>query len=250
MSRIIRTGVLRDAVRSFPAGKIFGDLTPNKKREQARIFQMTSFEGSTDTGEDRGEDAKKLIEEAKEKAEKYLKEAKKKASNIEREAYEKAFVQGEKAGMEIGKKKAEPIIDSFYEIIEELSTFREKICDESENELVKLALAISRGIIHQELTLNQEVVINNVKAALKNAIGVGGIKIRVSPLDIEFIRECKPQILESIEGSANIVLEEDRGIIRGGCIVETDFGDIDARIESQIEELDRVLRSSLRDLEG
>lgn len=244
MSRIINADMPDSALKPFSMSDISDERSLPEKWSPEHLFERSRFKDSTDMWKDSGE----LQEKGKEEADRYIKEAKKRASDIEREAYKKAFAQGERAGIEIGKKKAESEINRFYKTVEELSGFRERIYEGCENELVKLALVISRSIIHQELTLNKEVILSIVKAILKNAIGAGEIKIRVSPLDIEFIRQSRPQILNSIDGLKNIILEEDRSIIRGGCIVETDFGDIDARIEKQIEELDRALRSSMRDM--
>ncbi len=247
LTRILRAGEQSGLLKSFPMSEISGGRSPARHDLPDDPFQRTGPEITGWPLETPEERSRSLIEEAKEKADRTIKDAEKRRSDIERDAYEKAFAQGEKAGMEMGKKKAEPVIDNFYRTIEELSALKAKIYQESENELVILASCIARSILHQELTTNQEVTIGIVKAALSNAIGIGGIRIRVSQYDIEFIRQCKPQILDSIEGLTNITLEEDGSILRGGCVVETDFGDIDARIESQIAEMDRVLRSSLRD---
>jgi flagellar assembly protein FliH len=49
--------------------------------------------------------------------------------------------------------------------------------------------------------------------------------------------EVKKDFLQSFDGLHNVVLEEDTSIKRGGAIVETMFGEVDARLESQIKEI-------------
>ncbi|MFH1624719.1 MAG: FliH/SctL family protein [Pseudomonadota bacterium] len=216
--------------------EISADEALPKKGTPEHLFERTGVERSADS-----------MEEAREEANRLIREAKKKASDIEREAYEKAFDQGEKAGLEIGRKKAEPFIHSLHETLEGLNTLRQRIYERTEGELVRLTLATARSIIHREITGDKEVILDTIRAALKNVIGVGEIKIKINPFDIAFVREWKPKILSSIDGLKNITLEEDTSILQGGCIVETDFGDIDARIEKQIEEAEELLRSCLRD---
>ncbi|MDY7034120.1 MAG: FliH/SctL family protein [Thermodesulfobacteriota bacterium] len=244
---MIHADTVNGQLKPYSLENISVKKNSGKKGEQEGFSEWMGFKRSTGSKKSIEQYSKDFKKEARKEADRCIQEAKKRASEIEREAYEKAFAQGEQAGIEMGRKKVEPVIHSFHEILEDLSSLRERIYEKSEHELIKLALVISRSIIHQEITLNREIVLNTVKAALQNAIEVGGIKIRVNPFDMEFIRQCRPQLLSSTEGIKSITIEEDKSILNGGCVVETDFGDVDARIENQIEELDRVLRYNVKD---
>ena len=250
LTKIIRADELNNELRPYSLKSISTrKKTANKNdvKASADWAISTKFGDSKKVNDHHSTD---FMEQAKKEAERLVREAKQKASDIEREAYEKAFAQGEQAGTEMGMKKVEPVINSLHQVLEDLGNLREKIYENSESELVKLALLISRRVLQKEISLNREVVLNTVKAALKNAVGEGGIKIRISPLDMEFIRECRPQILSSTDGIKQVTIEEDGAILHGGCIIETDFGAVDARIENQIKELDLILRPNLKDLEG
>jgi flagellar assembly protein FliH len=63
------------------------------------------------------------------------------------------------------------------------------------------------------------------------------MKIRLNPQDFHYMMEVKKDFLQSFDGLHNVVLEEDTSIKRGGAIVETMFGEVDARLESQIKEI-------------
>ena len=247
LSRIIKVDMSDSELRPFSMRDISAGRPAPGKPALKSLFKKAGYKGSAHPSENRQLGADELLNRAIQEADRCIRDAKTKVSDIEREAYEKAFAKGEQAGVEMGMKKAEAVTNSFYNILEELSVLREKIYEKSENELVKLALVVSRSIIHQELTLSKEVVLNTIKSVLRNTVGIGRLKIRISPLDIDFIRRNNTDILRSIDGLKSITLEEDTSIIRGGCVIETDFGDIDARIENQIEELDRVLKTSLRE---
>ena len=66
------------------------------------------------------------------------------------------------------------------------------------------------------------------------------IKIRVNPSDYHFLKEQAFQFLNHIDNPGNITFEEDKTIENGGCFIETSLGDIDARIEKQLQTVNEV----------
>ena len=68
------------------------------------------------------------------------------------------------------------------------------------------------------------------------------VVIRVNLADLQMATEHTREILEKIEKVGKITVMEDSTVDRGGCIIETDFGQIDARISAQLKEIeDRIL---------
>lgn len=169
----------------------------------------------------------------------------KRTREIEELAYSRGFQQGERAGMEWGKKKAEPVLNNFQQALLELGKIKEEIYMKAEKETVSLALAIARKIVCKEVSTNKEVILNIIKEALKKVLDHKGIKIRVSPADLQFVKDSKLQLLDSIDAAEGIIFEEDPSIREGGCIIETSLGDIDARIDKQIQMVEEAFKSQL-----
>jgi flagellar assembly protein FliH len=63
------------------------------------------------------------------------------------------------------------------------------------------------------------------------------IKIRLNPLDHERMSKLTPALIAGFEGIRSIALEADEAIGPGGAVIETAFGEIDATIEQQLEEI-------------
>ena len=161
---------------------------------------------------------------------------------LERKAYEKGFTQGEAAGVNLGLKKMEVVLENFMVLTEELQNIKKKICENSEKELLELSLSIARKVLHEEIKLNSEVIMGIMKDSIAKASTSSKIKIRVNRSDMEFAILCKPELIRLRDGIETIIFEEDETVSKGGCIVETDCGYIDGRVESQIEEInDRLL---------
>jgi flagellar assembly protein FliH len=180
--------------------------------------------------------------EAKKEAEKYLSEAKLKAERIEREAYEKGLEEGKSIAMEEGRKAVVPLIETVKKILTEVSGLKGNIYKTIESEMLELIFAVSESVIHREIAADKEMVLNTIKAAVAGIIGKEEIAIKVNPEDLEAARKIKTDIMSSINGLKNVAIDGDPSIGRGGCVVETNFGSIDARIEQQIEEIKQTLK--------
>jgi|GEM_PF-1152968 len=206
-------------------------------------FEFTDIGGSLIQTKN---DALHLLEEAEKKADRYLMEARKKIPMIEKEAYEKGFFQGEQSGLEIGERKIKAIADNFSQIVAELGKIKRKIYQDNEKEIIDMAIKISEKIVHQEISLNNEVIVSVAKAAISQAVDRENLIIKINPADFETVLKYKPKIMDSMDGINVILLKKDEGILRGGCVVETDFGDIDAQIDHQQEEVKNTLDNNPR----
>jgi flagellar assembly protein FliH len=82
------------------------------------------------------------------------------------------------------------------------------------------------------------VVISNVVQALRKVKGRGNIIIRVNMVDVKLTTEHVKDFIQLMEGAKSIQVVEDSTVDPGGCVIETDFGEIDARISSQLAELE------------
>ena len=82
----------------------------------------------------------------------------------------------------------------------------------------------------------------NIVQALRKLKSKADVVIRVNLADLELATEHTKDLIEKVERVGKITLMEDSTVDRGGCIIETDFGQIDARISSQLKEIEeRVL---------
>ena len=162
---------------------------------------------------------------------------------IQEKAYAKGFARGEKAGIESGKEKIESVVNSINKGLSELIKIRQDIYLETEQEIVKLAMAIARKVVCNEIRVNKDTVVNVVKEAVEKVEGNEKVKVRLSCKDFQFIKSEKPAIINKIINIENVGFEMDDSIPDGGCIIETESGDIDARIEKQFQAVEEAFES-------
>jgi flagellar biosynthesis/type III secretory pathway protein FliH len=161
------------------------------------------------------------------------------------EGLEKGLNEGEKTGSERAARKLEPVLDSLRQALLQLQTLRQDTYQRIEKEVVELALAIARKVICREIAVDKEVVVCVAREALAKVEDPGKITLKLNPSDLQFINETKYQLSEMIGNIDNITLEPEGSIQSGGCVVETELGQIDARIEHQLQAVEESFRTAL-----
>jgi flagellar assembly protein FliH len=195
------------------------------------------------------DEAQTLRREAQDEAEKIIAEAREKAREIENDsrsafeaerkgAEEQGRAAGREAGFAEGKAEVERLIQRTQVVLERAQDRRGEILAETEQEIIDLVLLISRKVIKVISENQRNVVISNVVQALRKVKGRGNIIIRVSMVDLKLTTDHIKDFIQLVEGAKSLQVVEDSTVDPGGCIIETDFGEIDARISSQLAELE------------
>ena len=170
------------------------------------------------------------------------------AEKTEEQAYNEGFEKGEWDGLESVKGKFESVLKCLSESIAELERAKKELLLRTEREAVELSLAIAEKIVHHEVKINREVVLDIINAALKKVVDPKKIQIRLAPSDFKFLNDAKPHISGLEEDFEKVTFEEDKSIMDGGCVIETNLGDIDARIEKQLQAVEEAFRSEINKL--
>jgi flagellar assembly protein FliH len=195
------------------------------------------------------DEAQSLKRQAMDESEKIIAEAREKAREIEndsrsafeaerKDAEERGRIAGREAGFVEGKAEVERLIQRTQVVLERAQDKRAEILAETEQEIIDLVLLISRKVIKVISENQRNVVISNVVQALRKVKGRGNIIIRVNMVDVKLTTEHIKDFIQLVEGSKSLQVVEDSTVDPGGCVIETDFGEIDARISSQLSELE------------
>ena len=159
-------------------------------------------------------------------------------------------------GFEEGKAAAEEALRSEYEtrMLEErnrlsvaingIETQLTHLYERIEREAYQFSLAVAGRIIEREVTLDDQIVVRQVREAIRRVVGVESIKLRVHPLDEPVIREQRNVVLTSTDSVRELIIEADEKVEKGGCIIESGSGNIDARRSTQLKQIEAALFGS------
>jgi flagellar biosynthesis/type III secretory pathway protein FliH len=177
-----------------------------------------------------------------EQCERMIQEAQLRVSEMEKEAYGKGFAEGQKAGMEVGESMGETLLKQYSSDLDALNRLRKELFSTSEKEVIRLSLEVARKIIKREVAIDDELILTLVKVALNRVADQTLITIRVNPRDYQSIERHRTAgigVADNAAVSESVKLVEDPLIARGGCVIETESGTIDARVEEQLREIER-----------
>ena len=181
------------------------------------------------------------IKDAQDQAEAILRKARQEKESIEMEAYQKGLEQGQAQGQMIAVKKIEPLIDTMAKGIEELKKIRQLIIEKHQDQLFEILFLIAEKVIHREIQISPDIILDTVKSACTHLMGTDEIRLRLHPSDFEYIRDIERILSQNLTGKRLIHFIEDTSLDRGGIIIDTEFGEIDASIRSQIDHMKEVL---------
>ena len=176
--------------------------------------------------------------------EKAKSEAEIKAKKIESEAYEKSYNSGREEGYNEGKKEIDRLIYKLNQIVSRAVDIKKEIIESSEKQIINMILTAIRKIVKDEITSRKQIVLNNIKETLKYLKDKEQIDIRVNLNDLELVTSQKEYFLNKVESLKYINIYEDSRVEPGGVIIDTHFGTIDARISTQLREIENAIKDT------
>jgi len=156
---------------------------------------------------------------------------------IKKNSYQKGFEEG-------GQKERKKVVETMAilkKIVKDMEVKKEAVLNEMEGKIVQIAIATAKKIIKKEINEDPETIVRVTREALKRIKHAQKVTIKVNPQDWTKLKEIQSELLSSSLREGSIHIEKDEAIARGGSLVETDKGIIDARIEQQIDEVDKAL---------
>lgn len=190
---------------------------------------------------DAEKEAQDIVNKAQAEAQEIIAKAHSEEKEIRDSAYRKGYDEGQKSGYNDGQSELNRLIERVHKIVESVMNRREEILRDTEQQIVDLVILMTRKIV-KIISENQKgVVLSNVLSALKKVKTRCSVIIRVNIEDLKLTSEHTGEFIKRVEAVQGITVIEDSSVDKGGCVVETDFGAIDARIASQLGELENKI---------
>lgn len=190
------------------------------------------------------DESERAIEKNKFEAEKIIKDAELKATDIEHDAYKQGHEYGRDEGYKDGQAEVIRLIDRLSTVVSKAVDVRDEIMRSSEKLMVDMILMIAKKVIKDEIMERRDVVVNNIREALKRIKESDRVDIRVNFADLDMTTAHKEEFVKMLETVKHVNIYEDSRIERGGCIIETDIGAIDARVSTQLDAIEEAIRNT------
>ena len=204
----------------------------------------TIIRSSGTTGTDRGSafnfddmaaHANQYLDETRRQAEAIIAQAHSEADQIRAQATNEGRVAGEQqANQALESRIAETVLPTIRSVTGELATAREAWVAQWERQLIGLATSIAEKVVRREIANQPEITLELIQDSLKLAAGSPQLTVRLSPADYDTLGDQVGRLAEHIGSVGKTDVVRDDHISPGGCRVDSEFGQIDQQIESQL----------------
>jgi flagellar assembly protein FliH len=152
----------------------------------------------------------------------------------------------EKTRRDVEREYTDKLVRKYEEVYKILQQFDESFIDYEkafEKLVIETAFEVAKKIVQREIS-NDTIINENVRIAINKIMGANEVRLKLNPSDIDEMTEASKNL---IHGSSfnKIKIEPDACIEQGGCLIETEIGSVDARISTQLSEMQKQLEDSL-----
>jgi flagellar biosynthesis/type III secretory pathway protein FliH len=153
--------------------------------------------------------------------------------------------EGLAAGRALAEAELEPLRAAFQAATAALGGARDGAIEVVEARAVELAVLLAEKIVAAALELDPHHLLSVAAGALRHLVDKDEVVLEVNPADVALLQSELESLDATVGGPKSIAVVGERRVGRGGCIVRTREGEIDARIEAQLERAAELLRKSL-----
>lgn len=162
-----------------------------------------------------------------------------------KEAYRLGLEEGRKSAFERVSAEISERLESFDVLISNIKDLKTHMASFNEAHLIQLAFQMAARLAKSNLAGNNEAMIEILRDAVGLAQDEENVTVHVSRSQFDFMEQLKNETGREFEFIKKIRFEHSDEVSDGGCIVETNYGEVDARIEQRIDQLWKVLSENI-----
>jgi hypothetical protein len=128
--------------------------------------------------------------------------------------------------------------------LDDMTRLKSRLVKRYEKDILETIFAIAKKVIHTHMQMEETAVRDTILEALNLTTEKRDIILKINPEDFEFVEKLRPELFSRHMNVKSIAITSDPTITRGGCLLETPSGDVDASIETQLDNLHQSLKDA------
>ena len=163
---------------------------------------------------------------------------------LKREAYEASREAQDVVSVAQEKARQDGYTEGLSKWNEILAGTSQKAADLTkawEDTMLKLSVRVAEKIIGEQLKLHPDTIVSIIKEVLQGVRFGKHLIIQVNEEDAPEVRSRVTSLRASLGVSNEIEIVASTSVPRGGCLIESELGVVDARLETQLKCLEDVL---------
>lgn len=161
------------------------------------------------------------------------------------EAYQLGLDEGKKEAFLAAEKEISEKLKDLGSLIETIKHLKTQLVQYNEASIMKLIYYFASRIAMFEIAQNPNAIISVVREATRMAQGDEKIKVLVSPSDFQFLEDLQKETKRELDFLKGIEFKEEPDIEAGGCVVQTNYGEVDAQIKARVDQLFEAIKDTI-----
>lgn len=161
------------------------------------------------------------------------------------QTHQQRYEEGFQAGVAAKEAETREAVERMSQLHDAIEAQRAQILREADQLVVDLAVALARRVTGVQVTLDTKILLRAMRAALEELGGQGELVFKVHPEDLNIARKFAQRWTEKVGRDTALRVRPGDEVDRGGCLLEGEEANLDARLETQLEALQLALRDAL-----
>jgi flagellar assembly protein FliH len=153
---------------------------------------------------------------------------------------------GYAAGLAEAQEQMAAGIAALAAAVAEVGVERERVSSAVEAAAVELGLRIAEQALGAAVEARPEAVVDVVRGALRRLVERDRVTILVNPEDLDLVRGASDALMVELGGIEHCDVQAERRVARGGAIVRTVEGEVDATLSTKLARARETLAEELR----
>jgi flagellar assembly protein FliH len=167
------------------------------------------------------------------------------AGRIREQARAEGQAQGFAAGREEARAALDPAASALAEALSALAELQDRAAGRVEHQAVELAVRLAEKVVAGAIAVEPERLLDVVSGALRTIVERERVTVLVHPADLDLLRDRIAEVTSSLGGIEHLEVQEERRVGRGGAILRTTFGEVDARLGTKLARAREVVEAEL-----
>lgn len=193
-----------------------------------------------DAGElESSEQIQRFVQRARQQAEAIIAEARQQAAALQQEAEERVEELLQQRAAEeaarVRREEAAKFEAAANELLDRFQQAADMTLENLAGQVATLAAGVTSKIVRRQVAADDEIILDVIADAMEQLSDIKRLRIVINPADEETISGHQAALLKHAGGLERLEIVSDDSIEPGGCLLDSDRGEVDARLSSQLE---------------
>ncbi len=162
-----------------------------------------------------------------------------------KEGHELGLVEGTEKAFQDSKEEFKQRLTNLDDTLKNLEVLKGRLLIENEGELIKLVFLTAKKMALKDLAENREAVVEILKDVIGEMQTDERMSVRLNAADLAFLEKLQEKSDQRLQNYERVKFIADEKIKAGGCLIETEYGTVDATVEERVERTWQTLQGRI-----